>query len=287
MEEAERLALLTQLDPVTYAREKLRTFEGPIILDPWQCQAMRSEKNRMIFLCSRQSGKSEVAADLAIFTADTSPHSLTLLVSPSLRQSSELFHRVKERLRLMVNPPVIDRESQLSLETATGSRIIALPGTEDTIVGFAAPDLIVIDEDARVPDPLFNLVTPMMATTDRARLLIMSTPKGKRGHFFVIWEKGSLELWEKIRITADDCPRISRTHLAAEKQTMIGELYEQEYYCKFLDLEGTLFSADDIFAAFEEGFIEEMKKPFQDADDVQAWDTILGGRSGNWRNATK
>jgi hypothetical protein len=268
----------TQLDPVIYAFERLRTENGPIVLDQWQDQAMTATKKRMIFLCSRQSGKSEVAADLAIYTADTIEKSLTLLVSPSLRQSSELFHRVKERLRMMVNPPIIERESQLSLETATGSRIIALPGTEDTIVGFAAPSLIVIDEDARVPDPLFNFVTPMMAVAPNCLLLLMSTPKGKRGHFYTIWEHGSTDLWEKIKITADECPRIPREHLEAEQQTMIPELYQQEYYCKFLDLEGTLFSAEDIFAAFDEPIIEEMGLAFKDEEEVQAWDTILLGK---------
>jgi len=282
------LAEALELSPIVYCQAKLRDQKGqPIVPDPWQRRAMLSRRKRMIFLCSRQSGKSEVAADLAIYTSDTDPGSLTLLVSPSLRQSSELFHRVKERLRMMVDPPPIERESQLSLETATGSRIIALPGTEDTIVGFAAPSLIVIDEDARVPDPLFNFVTPMMAVAPKCRILLMSTPKGKRGHFHTIWEHGSEELWEKIRVTADDCPRIPKEHLDAERQTMIPELYDQEYFCKFLDLEGTMFSADDLFAAFDEPAVEEMGDPFESEDDVAAWDTILKGKSGNWRDVKR
>lgn len=286
MPEPTTVARLTQIDPVIYAREKLRTPDGhPIVFDPWQERAARATKKRMIFLCSRQSGKSEVAADLAIFTADTVQGSLTLLVSPSLRQSSELFHRVKERLRMMIDPPAIERESQLSLETASGSRIIALPGTEDTIVGFAAPALIVIDEDARVPDALFAYVTPMMATNPSCLLLLMSTPKGKRGHFFTIWEHGPTTLWEKIRITADDCPRIPKAHLDAERATHMADLFEQEYYCKFLDLEGTLFSADDLFAAFDDSTIEDIGTPFESEDDVEAWDKILTGRSGDWRSA--
>ena len=50
-----------------------------------------------------------------------------------------------------------------SFPLANGSRIIALPGTEKTIRGYAAADLVVIDEAARVEDDLLTAVRPMLA----------------------------------------------------------------------------------------------------------------------------
>src|SRR5438128_2279502 len=59
--------------------------------DPWQAALLRSFAGRVLLLCSRQSGKSTTAAALALRTALLEPDSLVLLLSPTLRQSGELF----------------------------------------------------------------------------------------------------------------------------------------------------------------------------------------------------
>src|SRR5262245_29438076 len=58
--------------------------------DPWQAECLRATRHQLL-LCSRQSGKSQAAAGLALRTALAQPGSLTLLLSPTLRQSGELF----------------------------------------------------------------------------------------------------------------------------------------------------------------------------------------------------
>jgi hypothetical protein len=65
-----------------------------ILPDPWQAQVLRSSAHRLLLLCCRQSGKSTVSAALAWHTALAQPGSLILLLSPSLRQSQELFRKV-------------------------------------------------------------------------------------------------------------------------------------------------------------------------------------------------
>src|SRR5262245_31610069 len=59
--------------------------------DPWQEQLLRSRAERTLLLCSRQAGKSTIAAALALRVALTRPHSPILVLSPSMRQSGELF----------------------------------------------------------------------------------------------------------------------------------------------------------------------------------------------------
>src|SRR5215813_12371805 len=59
-------------------------------LDPWQVSAVRSTR-QMILNCSRQAGKSTVTSIIALHTAIYQANSLILLLSPSLRQSQELF----------------------------------------------------------------------------------------------------------------------------------------------------------------------------------------------------
>src|SRR2546421_12853778 len=55
--------------------------------DPWQASLLQSRAERILLLCSRQSGKSTAAAARALSTALRTPGALVLLLSPSLRQS--------------------------------------------------------------------------------------------------------------------------------------------------------------------------------------------------------
>ena len=256
---------LIQLDASVFAIEKLG-----MIPDPWQETALTSEKRRQIYNCCRQSGKTQVAAIKALHTALYYPDSLSLLLSPSLRQSNELFRRIKQFYRMLQKPPRLLEDTQSFLTVEGGGRILSLPGTEETVRGFAAPDLIVIDEDAKVSDTLFQSVTPMQATNPQGKLLLMSTPYGKHGHFWRIWDAGPETIWLKLMITADECPRISAAFLEEQRQILTEEWFLQEYYCKFLDLEGSLFSGDDIQAAFEDAEIEPFDEDWL-SEEVEIW----------------
>ena len=94
--------------------------------DPWQANILRSNAARQILLCSRQAGKSTVAAGLALSTALVCPQSLVLLLSPSLRQSGELFRKVSDVHRALGNPLGTSRKSTLRLELSNGSRVVSL-----------------------------------------------------------------------------------------------------------------------------------------------------------------
>jgi len=64
--------------------------------DAWQVRLLRSRAERTLLLCSRQSGKSTVTAAMALHEVVFHPKSLVLLLSPSLRQSQELFRKVTD-----------------------------------------------------------------------------------------------------------------------------------------------------------------------------------------------
>src|SRR5690349_10944389 len=77
--------------PLDFARGKLH-FEP----DPWQVGFPGGTGNRRPLNVARQCAKSTCAAILALHTAMYEPRSLTLLLSPSLRQSGELFRKVQD-----------------------------------------------------------------------------------------------------------------------------------------------------------------------------------------------
>src|SRR5437016_3922709 len=75
----------TPLDRLWTQPESLLT-RATMTPDAWQTMLLRSISDRMLLLCSRQAGKSQTAAALALQTALVMPGSLTLLLSPTLRQ---------------------------------------------------------------------------------------------------------------------------------------------------------------------------------------------------------
>ena len=215
--------------------------------DRWQLEVLRSQSDRILLNCSRQTGKSTVSAALAVHAA-SSPHSLILLLSPSLRQSQELF---KKTLKFHHEADLLSsrNESSLRLELANGSRIISLPGTESTVRGFSNVTLLVIDEAARVDDALYYSLRPMLAVS-RGRLVALSTPFGSRGWWYDAWR--SSEPWERYEIQAEQCPRISKDFLREERNAMGEHWYGQEYECRFIDSQLQAFTTEDIENAFSE-----------------------------------
>lgn len=236
------------LDPVLLARH------AGLDPDDWQAAALRSRAPRALWNCCRQSGKTSVAAVLAVHQALFTPRSLTLLVSPSLRQSQEAMSKVVAIYTSTGRSIPPETENKLTLELASGSRIVALPGSEKTTRGYSAPSLIIIDEASRVDDELFFALTPMVATNPAARLLAISTPNGQLGWWHAAWvEEG--EVWEKVRITACDCPRISESFLATERMSMPASTYAQEYECTFSAIQDGAFRPEDIYAMVSESVL--------------------------------
>jgi hypothetical protein len=201
-----------------------------------------------LLLCSRQSGKSTVAAALGLRAALLRPSSLVLLLSPTQRQSGEVFRSgVKHLYNALGRPVPAVQESALTMELANGSRVVALPGEEGTVRVYSGVDLLLIDEAARVPDDLYRAVRPMLAVS-KGRLVALSTPFGKRGWFHEAWAGGGR--WERVRITAGQCPRIGQDFLDEERKAIGDRWYRQEYECSFEDLAGAVFTAEQIQGMF-------------------------------------
>lgn len=215
--------------------------------DPWQAGLLRGEPPRALLLCSRQAGKSSIASAMALQVALLNPDSLVLLLSPTLRQSSELFKAKLSWLYHRLGAPVAAaQETALSLTLANGSRVVSLPGNEEGIRGYSGVSLLVIDEASRVPDSLYYAVRPMLAVSG-GRLVALTTPFGKRGWFYEEWERG--EGWERVKVRADRCPRIKPEFLAQERLALGERWFRQEYECSFEEVLDSVFAQADIAAA--------------------------------------
>lgn len=219
--------------------------------DSWQDAFLNSQIKRIILLCSRQSGKSESTASLLMRQALVFPRSLILILSPSARQSGEIYAKAIRQWDTIGRPVKAEKATLEEIRFANGSRIVALPDNEGKIRSFSGVDLLVIDEASRVSDEVYGSVRPMLAVS-QGKLILLSTPFGKRGFFWEEWDRGGPG-WYRVRLTADQCPRITRTFLEEERRSRGERWVRQEYMCSFeASLDG-VFREEDIQRSLDLG----------------------------------
>jgi hypothetical protein len=254
LREAQRLRAAVRAGeaPSSPLLEQLRADPAAILTaagmtpDGWQTDLLRSSADRVLILASRQVGKSLTAGALALREALLCPGSLTLLLSPTLRQSGELFRdKVLRLYSLLGRPLAAVQESALQLSLANGSRVVSLPGSEATIRGFSNVAVLVLDEAARVPDGLYQATRPMLAVSG-GKLMCLSSAYAMQGFFYESWTRGGPQ-WQRVCIKAAECGRIDPAFLAEELAVLGQRIYDREYQCAFS-------SADD--AVFDPGAIE-------------------------------
>jgi hypothetical protein len=239
------LSLCHALDAALFARDRLG-FRP----DSWQEQLLRSTSRWILLNCCRQSGKSTTTAIVGLHQAVYDP-GLVLLVSPSLRQSRELFAKVIGFLKNLEPVEQLEEDNKSSCTLANGARIVSLPGDPDTVRGFSAPKLIIKDEAAYISDAMQAAIDPMLAVSE-GRLVEMSSPNGRRGHFFENWQQG--EDVERIKIVGRQCPRISSEFLDQQRRKLGPMLFAQEYEGEFVDAQSSAFSSEMIERALVNDF---------------------------------
>lgn len=221
--------------------------------DPWQRTVLRGREHDWLLLCCRQSGKSTVTAGVAVDTLLHQPGALVLIASPTQRQSQELRRKV-ETILTALGPlaPSLTQRSALSLELATGSRLVCLPGSEVAARSWSAVALLVIDEAARLSDTVYHALRPVLAAS-QGRTVLLSTPAGRRGFFFEEWTNGAG--WHRVQVTAEECPRITAAFLAEERAALPATVFASEYLCSF-DTDATNpFGTEFILAALRDDVV--------------------------------
>lgn len=240
-----RTHLLGALDPSEYVARI--GFEP----DDWQEGLLRSSAQRIVVCCARQTGKSTTVGLLANHVGATISGSLTLVVAPAFRQSLNLFRKIKDVAKADPAYPERVKENETEMELINGSRIVALPGKDETIRSYSGVTLLIIDEAAYVADRIFTAVRPMVATS-KGRIALLSTPRAKSGFFFEAWERGE-PAWERYRVTAYECPRIPSAEIEEVQLTMPKFAFDREYRAEFTDPDESLFTYETVQAAFGHG----------------------------------
>jgi hypothetical protein len=175
---------------------------------------------------------------------------MVLVVAPGERQAKLLFSKAASLYKQAGHPLPAHSERRTGLELSNGSVIEALPAVERTTRGYSV-DLLVVDEAAAVPDLDYHGILPALIATQGEQVLL-STPRGKRGFFHEIWHD-DVANWQRVMVRSNEVARIRPEDLEVFRAAMPEQFFQQEFFCEWLDTEGSLFGYDDIQAALRAG----------------------------------
>ena len=212
-----------RIDPVLWVQKVLG--EDPT---GWQRRFLRAPRGTsLLALTARQIGKTTAACWAMAHAAIYRPGSLSVVACPAQRQSAEAIRRVRDSV-LKAGATLIV-ENVYGLELENGARVLALPGTDDSVRGLTVDGWIVADEAARLSDDLIAALRPMRARKPEARFAMLSTAWTRTDPFWRAWD-GEDEKCMRLQATAGmEGVELDPDFLESERLALGEEAYKREY----------------------------------------------------------
>jgi len=224
--------------PVDFAKVFLR-----IKPFPYQAELLEDKSKRIVACMGRQTGKTTTIAMKAIYFADINPNVTVLITAPSLRQSMIMFDRIASFVysSAYLRNKVV-RATRTLIHFENGSRIIALPCSENLLRGYTA-HMCILDEASWVPEEVITqIIFPMLSTTD-GYAIFLSTPWDKNHFFYRAFVNPGYKVH---KVKSEECPLIKKEFLEEMKQNMTREAYLMEYEAEFVEALNSYFPQDII-----------------------------------------
>jgi Terminase large subunit, T4likevirus-type, N-terminal len=214
--------LAYMVDPALWVRQVLGIEPAS-----WQDEFLRARQGAsIIVLTARQVGKTTVAgwaiAHFMIFNSN----SMNVVACPSQRQSAEAVRRVRDCL--LKAGCKLKTDNVYAIELDNGSRVLALPGSEDSIRGVTVDGWIIADEAARLSEELIAAVRPMRARRPEARFAMLSTAWSRTDPFWTVWSNEDPS-WLRLKATADTVGLYEEAYLEQERLALGEIAFNREY----------------------------------------------------------
>lgn len=204
---------------------------------PYQKQFILSPKKKKIWVSSRQIGKSFTLAFLAVYKALSRKNGLSLCISTGARSANELIKKCEQMAQAVkqLSKGSIDYMSSAdAVKFSNGARVLSLPsGNPAGLRGYTASATL-IDECAYIERPydVYSAIVPTLTRDKNAELIIASTPAGKSGLFWDLWNNAD-DTWHKQSTTIEEaCADGLQVDIEAMKNMVIDkEVFDMEYLC--------------------------------------------------------
>jgi len=227
---------------------------------------------------ARQVGFTTAIQIDALLKALLSFRSTFLIVSVSERQAKKVLAGIMEMIQdngIEVTHPTTKTQVTIA---ATRSQIVCLPNNPRTVRGYTAQG-VYLDEFAHfeVGSDTAMLEAIQPSISHGGSLTVISTPFGRKGEFYRIWEEGTG--WSKHRVPWYMCPVFANdpNWLEETKKQYSESAFAQEFETNFIDSGKPVFREGVLQEAFE-GAVG-LKSPEPDRKYITGWDL---GQKRDW-----
>ena len=228
----------------------------------------KKEVKTLVLRWSRQCGKS-VFAEIMLIEYLCKQNTFSCYISPTFQLGRKVY---KELLTLLEGKGVVKKANSqtLTIESVFGSTLQFFSmESYSSIRGFTISGILICDEAAYYPDtlpngelPWANILMPLTKAR-KPKVLIISTPKGRRGMFWDFWQRA--EKKEKgikcLTRTIYDDELLTKGEIAEIKATLPSAAFAQEFEVQFLD--------DSL--SFFKGFDKCFKSDYEFNDRLQTY----------------
>ena len=195
-----------------------------------QAEVLDVNAKYLMLCCNRQWGKTTTVAIKALHLALTVPNQTIVIISRTKLQAGLLTEKATEFCIALGYPKRRVLGHEFSLKFDNGSRIVAVPHTQDTSLGRTA-NVLVVDEAAQVKDEVYFSVSPFVART-HGKIWLLSTPSRQAGFFYNYWHDESTQ-WRRVFSNITDCPEIDADFLEMQRRADPIR-YQQDFLCEFV-----------------------------------------------------
>ena len=196
------------------------------------------EKQYVLACWSRQIGKSTSCSLFASLYAILNENKTVIIIARGDRQSKELYYKILQFVHKVPEfEKTVNKETQDETLLNNGSRILNLPCGDDGsyIRGYSA-DVVILDECAFIPDIIVNeVISPFLATRDKGKMIKLSTPRGKAGHFYKSYCDKDYAVHKYDYSYGVKAGLISQSFIDKKRQEMDALSFAQEYGADFID----------------------------------------------------
>ena len=180
-----------------------------------------------------------------------------LISASSERQAMFLYEKVLFELKTVTEKNIFaENPTMRRTVLKNGSELYCLPvGIDGNLIRGLDLDVWVPDEHAFTNDKVSTSIEPMLWTSKQKRGMgwtwALSTPFGKQGKFWELFDKDINPQVKTWHISAEDCPRIPKEALEKFKNIHTKIEYCQEVLGEFVDEVSRVFPLDLLLACFK------------------------------------
>jgi hypothetical protein len=219
-------------------------------------EALARSTARIRAVCSgRRAGKTRTLAVEALHVAFRKPDARVLVVSAGEDSAKDLL---AECSTLAASPllagSVLD-DTATVLTLSNGSTIRAVPASEKRVRGKGS-DLLVMDEAAYIAEDIWRAAMWTVLDRPGARILLSSTPRGRRDHFFArhffmakdgpVTEAGVTI--EAFHWPSTVSPLVDEDLIEFWRRTEDPRIFAREVLAEWVDEAGQWFTSDELDA---------------------------------------